>query len=456
MSPGIAHVSPARSGNETGSPSTPSHNPRDESTSTPPTRNYVETRSNKRRRRSSGATSVSDDDLSGRSSLSSPFSGSSAVDSDDTSSDAVSVEDADGAIMDESGEGDSTSMSLVSVDMTVASMASAPSSNASTASTGRLNEALRRAAAQAGTRGIEYDENGDLSMEIAEDQVTEAFQAWSKGRMGGPRAVQDLTSFHDQENQNPFGAGPKATPVAGSVELTEALEEESEATMEMTMDMTRPVGRIVSSQQQPHLPSEAAHHRLDVVGQQRASPSRRESAGEGSSFSDATMDLTAVIGGIQGDSSELPETVDAAHDAIEIDGEADIEEAENRQHDRLQQSEPQHLPSPSPSVDPMETSRETDDASTEKISLQEFLELTNIQFMDLTTTKRRRTMNSSGSTAGMNENSQQDGIAGQPNTLAHRVRAASCTLPMLELYQHVRDCSNSPTCTNSAPCIVVP
>ena len=74
----------------------------------------------------------------------------------------------------------------------------------------------------------------------------------------------------------------------------------------------------------------------------------------------------------------------------------------------------------------------------EKIHLQDFLNMTSIRFMELTTTKRRHTV------APRNEDSiRLDGSSSGPGSLDDRslescIVAGACTVPMLELYQHVR------------------
>ncbi|UNI23449.1 hypothetical protein JDV02_009267 [Purpureocillium takamizusanense] len=69
-------------------------------------------------------------------------------------------------------------------------------------------------------------------------------------------------------------------------------------------------------------------------------------------------------------------------------------------------------------------------ADEERIHLQDFLNMTSIRFMELTTTKRRHTVA---------PGSLQDGstVDGQDNMSLERcVVAGACTVPMLELYQH--------------------
>lgn len=71
--------------------------------------------------------------------------------------------------------------------------------------------------------------------------------------------------------------------------------------------------------------------------------------------------------------------------------------------------------------------REVDE---EKIHLQDFLNMTSIRFMELTTTKRRHTMAPATREDGSADDGQ-DGIS-----LERCVVAGACTVPMLELYQH--------------------
>jgi kinetochore protein Spc7/SPC105 len=76
-----------------------------------------------------------------------------------------------------------------------------------------------------------------------------------------------------------------------------------------------------------------------------------------------------------------------------------------------------------------------DDYGDERIQLQDFLNMTSIRFMELTTTKRRHTVAPSGMHDGLSssrhENDQVDG------SLESCVVAGACTVPMLELFQHV-------------------
>jgi kinetochore protein Spc7/SPC105 len=69
----------------------------------------------------------------------------------------------------------------------------------------------------------------------------------------------------------------------------------------------------------------------------------------------------------------------------------------------------------------------------ERIQLQDFLSMTNIRFMDLTTTKRRATGFPGAEGRVAPEYDEQDD---SPPTLESSVAAAACTVPMLTMYQH--------------------
>ena len=70
------------------------------------------------------------------------------------------------------------------------------------------------------------------------------------------------------------------------------------------------------------------------------------------------------------------------------------------------------------------------DFEDERIQLQDFLNMTSIRFMELTTTKRRHTV----APNSLEDGSNADGEDAM--TLERCVIAGACTIPMLELYQH--------------------
>ena len=162
-------------------------------------------------------------------------------------------------------------------------------SGSSTESSGRLEAALRQAANQAGTQGIDYDEHGDITMEMADDEVTAAFKPWMKEGKYVPQVMGDPSALQDQENLNPFSPAFKAN-------VTRRVPEEDDGTMEIT----QAVGRILPASEEAQA-SPKRRKRKSVTGnnRRRSSAGRRRSLGDGSVLGDETMDFTTAIGGIE-------------------------------------------------------------------------------------------------------------------------------------------------------------
>jgi kinetochore protein Spc7/SPC105 len=238
---------------------------------------------------------------------SSPFSGSSTAGSDETGNHTflTANEDNSSASGTESAdEGGSTIMSLDEGDTTSHSSISGRSSGGSSnGSTRRLEDALRLAAQQAGTQGIEYDENGDLSMELVNEEITTAFQPWVKKLSASmAKDLQDLTSFQDQENQNPFFSSHTAETPSAPANIPENTADKSE---EMSMDITRAVGSILNTQSLGKTGPPTKRRKSVAAAGRRNSANRRRSSGDSSSLGDETMDFTMAIGGIQGGVQQL-------------------------------------------------------------------------------------------------------------------------------------------------------
>ena len=212
---------------------------------------------------------------------SSPFGGSSVEDND---SSPIRVEDSIHSDGDDTDADGDTAMSVEEV--TSQSMASELSGSSTQSS---LDERLRRAATQAGTRGIDYDENGDdLSMELATGSVTNAFQPWV--RRGGQKPREDLGAMHDQENINPFSPAFKARADIAEVGGAEPNDE----TQDMSMDVTTAIGGVLSGKSSPG----KGRRKSVAPSRRRSSVARRRSSGGESAIDDESMDLTVVGGGI--------------------------------------------------------------------------------------------------------------------------------------------------------------
>jgi len=245
----------------------------------------------KKRRRSSGIPPMNfnnpDEAFS-----SSPLSDASSADDVDEV-----VEEDDISNSDDSEDADGTAMSIDGGETTDMSMASVKSVS-STGSSTRLDEALRQAARQAGTQGIDFDEN-DLE---EGEEIVASFAPWTK-----PNAGSNLEAQQDQENVNPFSPAFKAG-------VAQQEEQQSDGE-DMTMDMTKPMGGIMPAQQPDedemsmdvtrafggiiqNEASKPATRRKSVAASRRQS-TRRRSSGEDSSNGDETMEFTMAVGGIQ-------------------------------------------------------------------------------------------------------------------------------------------------------------
>ncbi|CAD6589673.1 MAG: hypothetical protein ASARMPRED_004164 [Alectoria sarmentosa] len=181
-------------------------------------------------------------------------------------------------------------------------------SGSSTESSGRLEAALRQAANQAGTQGIDYDEHGDITMEMADDEITAAFKPWVKKGNYVPQVVGDPSALQDQENLNPFSPAFKAN-------VDKRDEEDG------TMEMTQAVGRILPATEETQVsPKRRKQKSVTNNNRRRSSAGRRRSSGDGSALGDETMDLTTAIGVI-----EQKQTSAQSEDKFDQSGDEDEE-----------------------------------------------------------------------------------------------------------------------------------
>ena len=260
----------------------------------------------KKSRRSSGIPPMNfnnPDDFS-----SSPFSGAS--DDTGTQTFVTADEDSDSSSSNDNDLiQDETVTGIDGDDNTIRS-----TSGSSTESSGRLEAALQQAANQAGTQGIDYDEHGDITMEMADDEVTAAFKPWMKKGKYMPQVMNNPSALHDQENLNPFSPAFKANVNRRASEVEDG-----------TMDMTQAVGRILPATQEAQ-PSPKHQTRKSVTSnnRRRSSVGRRRSSGDGSALGDETMDLTTAIGGIE-ESRTSAQSKDKTDDSGDEDEELTME-----------------------------------------------------------------------------------------------------------------------------------
>ena len=238
---------------------------------------------------------------------SSPYSGAS----DDTNQTFVTADEIDKDSDSSSNDDDLVEDETVNVDDndTVRS-----TGDSSTNSSGRLEAALQQAAKQAGTQGIEYDEHGEITMEMADDEVTDAFKPWVKKGQHVPQVVGDPSALQDQENLNPFSPAFKAN-----------ITKSSQVAEDGTMDITQAVGGILPAAEPTQSSPKRRRRKSAITGnQRRSSVAQRRSSGDSSVLGDEIMDLTTAIGGIQQNQDNM-QTEDHADQSADDDEELTME-----------------------------------------------------------------------------------------------------------------------------------
>lgn len=167
----------------------------------------------------------------------------------------------------------------------------------STNSSGRLDAALAQAARQAGTQGIDFDENGDM----ADDEVTNAFQPWMAGTKRNAESFHAQQTARDQENVNPF---------LGGGESNRDNREGGENDMgDGTMEMTRAVGGILPPLNDRNTSPKKGKRKSTTENRRRSSIAHSGLLNsESGQDEDETMDLTMAVGGIQDDSDAKQDT----------------------------------------------------------------------------------------------------------------------------------------------------
>lgn len=206
--------------------------------------------------------------------------------------------------------GDESTITAAGNDNGTAHSALSAHSNGSsnTGSSGRLEEALRQAARQAGTQGILYDEHGDMTMELADDDVTSAFRPWIKEVMNTPPNNLNPAIVKSQDKTNSISLSSRK-PISQQLELSE---------LEATMDITQAVGAILPKNMSTQGSPIRSRRRSGIGGRWGDSEMRRRSSSAISLPEEEIMELTTAIGGIQetrgaielGSSSKMQESED--------------------------------------------------------------------------------------------------------------------------------------------------
>ncbi|KAJ4373947.1 hypothetical protein N0V83_002686 [Neocucurbitaria cava] len=198
-----------------------------------------------------------------------------------------------------------------------------PDTEDSSQSSAKLDAALRQAAAQAGTQKFDFEDEGEMTMEIAEDEITTSFKPWAK---------KSFVATYDQENVDPSPFSPAATVADDddmSMDITRAVgrivpqQQQADASSsdmddDMSMELTMPLGSIQAmASNAPANRRKSLKRRVSMLEASQGSPAKRPASrraslrqrrqSEDNQADDATMDLTMAIGAIK--SAASPEAV---------------------------------------------------------------------------------------------------------------------------------------------------
>lgn len=204
----------------------------------------------------------------------------------------------------------------------------------SSQSSARLDAALRQASAQAGTQRLDLDDDGEMTMDLAEDEVTASFRPW---------ANKSFVAQHDQENVDPSPFSPAGTVADDddmSMDITRAVgrivpQQQAETPSsdmddDMSMELTMPLGSIQAmTSNAPANRRKSLKRRVSILEESQGSPAKRPASrraslrqrrkSEDNVLEDVTMDFTMAIGGIK---SNMP-----AEDARRASMESSVEDA---------------------------------------------------------------------------------------------------------------------------------
>jgi kinetochore protein Spc7/SPC105 len=218
----------------------------------------------------------------------------------------------------DNGEGSSSDDN----DDATENLGTSPDTEDSSQSSARLDAALRQAANLAGTQKLDFDDgDGDMTMDIAQDEITASFKPWAK---------KSFVAQYDKENFSPFS--PARTEVADdedmSMDITRAVgrivpqEQEPEAQSsdmddDMSMELTMPLGSIQAmASNAPANRRKSLKRSVSMLDASQGSPAKRPASrrtslrqrrqSEEHAPEDATMDLTMAIGAIKKASASEP------------------------------------------------------------------------------------------------------------------------------------------------------
>lgn len=196
-------------------------------------------------------------------------------------------------------------------DDATANLDATPDTEDSSQSSARLDAALRQAYAQAGTQKLDLDEDGEMTMEMADDEITAAFKPWAQKSTGFQEEREAAQSSSPARSEADDDMSMDVTRAIGRiVEQPEAQSSDMEDDTGMSMELTMPLGSIQAmTAKAPANRRKSLKRRVSAVEPSQGSPAKKPASrrtslrnrrkSEEPAADDATMDLTMAIGGIK-------------------------------------------------------------------------------------------------------------------------------------------------------------
>ncbi|CAI6335713.1 unnamed protein product [Periconia digitata] len=206
-------------------------------------------------------------------------------------------------------------------------------------SSAKLDAALRQASMLAGTQRLDLDDE-DVSMEIAEEEITASFKPWAQKTQ--------VARTPEQESEDPFSRSPAGSQDAESdgedmsMDITKAVgkivaypELKSPESDDMSMELTMPLGSIKAlASQEPVNRRKSLKRRVSQLDTSQGSPAKRvssrrtslrhqESQNTSPTSDDQTMDFTLAIGAIKGQALPIQEVESQQRNSADLPPEND-------------------------------------------------------------------------------------------------------------------------------------
>lgn len=196
-------------------------------------------------------------------------------------------------------------------DDATANLGVTPDTEDSSQSSARLDAALRQAFEQAGTQKLDFDHDGEMTMEMADDDITASFKPWARRAVEAQEEKDTAQSSSPARSDADDDMSMDVTRAIGRiVEQPEAQSSDVEDDTGMSMELTMPLGSIQAmAAKAPANRRKSLKRRVSTVEPSSGSPAKKPASrrtslrnrrkSEEPAADDATMDLTMAIGAIK-------------------------------------------------------------------------------------------------------------------------------------------------------------